>query len=54
MRKVNLFLSLMSADPIFSEKMMGDGVAILVKGDTIYAPCDAKVATNSCNDIPMQ
>ena len=31
-------------DPIFSEKMMGDGVAILVKGDTIYAPCDAKVA----------
>ena len=31
-------------DPIFSEKMMGDGVAILVEGDTIYAPCDAKVA----------
>lgn len=31
-------------DPIFSEKMMGDGVAILVDGDTIYAPCDAKVA----------
>lgn len=24
--------------------MMGDGVAILVEGDTIYAPCDAKVA----------
>ena len=33
-----------SPDPIFSEKMMGDGVAILVEGDTIYAPCDAKVA----------
>lgn len=31
-------------DPIFSEKMMGDGVAILVEGDTVYAPCDAKVA----------
>ena len=30
-------------DPIFSEKMMGDGVAILVKGDTIYAPCDGTI-----------
>lgn len=30
-------------DPIFSEKMMGDGVAILLSGDTIYAPCDASV-----------
>ena len=30
-------------DPIFSEKMMGDGVAILVEGDTIYSPVDAKI-----------
>lgn len=30
-------------DPVFSEKMMGDGFAIASTGDTIYACADAKI-----------
>lgn len=30
-------------DPVFSQKMMGDGFAILPEDDTIYAPADAAV-----------
>lgn len=32
-------------DQVFSQKMMGDGVAFIFEGDTIYAPCSGKVAT---------
>lgn len=30
-------------DPVFSEKMMGDGVAIQATGDTVYAPADGLI-----------
>lgn len=30
-------------DPVFSEKMMGDGIAFQFEGDTIYSPCDGKI-----------
>lgn len=30
-------------DPVFSEKMMGDGIAFVLKHDTIYAPCNGKI-----------
>lgn len=30
-------------DPVFSEKMMGDGIAFVLDHDTIYAPCDGKI-----------
>lgn len=30
-------------DKVFSEKMMGDGIAFQFVGNGIYAPCDAKV-----------
>ena len=32
-------------DPVFSERMLGDGVAIDPTGDTLFAPCDAEVLT---------
>jgi sugar PTS system EIIA component len=31
-------------DPVFADKMMGDGFAILSKGDTIYSPADGVVS----------
>ena len=31
-------------DKVFASKMMGEGVGFSFEGDTIYAPCDAKVA----------
>lgn len=30
-------------DPVFSSKMMGDGVAFIFEGDTVYAPCDCEI-----------
>lgn len=30
-------------DPVFAEKMMGDGIAFIPESDTICAPCDGKV-----------
>ena len=30
-------------DPVFSEKMMGDGCAFVFDGDTIYAPCKGEI-----------
>ena len=27
-------------DPMFSQKMMGDGVAVVPSGNTFVAPCD--------------
>ena len=30
-------------DPVFSERMLGDGVALDPAGDTIYAPIDGKI-----------
>lgn len=30
-------------DPVFSEKLAGDGMAIIVEGDTIVAPADGEV-----------
>lgn len=32
-------------DPVFSEQMLGDGVAIDPTGETLFAPCDAEVLT---------
>lgn len=32
-------------DPVFSERMLGDGVAIDPTGDTLFAPCDGEVLT---------
>lgn len=32
-------------DPVFAERMVGDGVAIDPTGDTLFAPCDAEVLT---------
>ena len=31
------------ADPVFSGKMMGDGVAVVPAGTTVVAPCDGKI-----------
>lgn len=31
------------SDPVFSKKMMGDGVMIIPKSEELYAPCDANV-----------
>ena len=31
-------------DPVFSQKIMGDGLAICPDGNTIYAPCDGKIS----------
>ena len=30
-------------DPVFSEKLTGDGLAILADGDTVLAPCDGEI-----------
>ena len=30
-------------DDVFSQKMMGDGIAIKPKGNEVYAPCDGKI-----------
>ncbi|MCF0110065.1 MAG: PTS glucose transporter subunit IIA [Erysipelotrichaceae bacterium] len=30
-------------DPVFANKMMGDGIAFVPSDNTIYAPCDAQV-----------
>ena len=32
-------------DPVFSERMLGDGVAIDPTGDTLHSPCDGEVLT---------
>lgn len=32
-------------DPVFAQRMMGDGVAIEPLGDTVVAPCDGEVTT---------
>jgi phosphocarrier protein FPr/phosphocarrier protein len=32
-------------DPVFADRMMGDGVAIHPAGSTVHAPCDGVVAT---------
>src|SRR6266699_444963 len=32
-------------DPVFSERMLGDGVAIDPTSDTLFAPCDGEVLT---------
>jgi sugar PTS system EIIA component len=31
-------------DPVFAEKIMGDGFAILSKGDTLYSPADGVIS----------
>ena len=31
-------------DPVFSEKMMGDGIAFTFEGDTVCAPCDGTIS----------
>lgn len=30
-------------DPVFSSRMMGEGVAFLYQGDMVYSPCDGEV-----------
>lgn len=30
-------------DPVFSTKMMGEGVAFQIEGNTIYSPCDGRI-----------
>ena len=30
-------------DPVFSEKLTGDGLAIIADGDTVLAPCDGEI-----------
>lgn len=30
-------------DPVFAEKMMGDGCAFVFEGDTVYAPCSGEI-----------
>lgn len=32
------------ADPVFSSKALGDGIAILPEGDTIFAPCGGTIS----------
>jgi PTS system glucose-specific IIA component len=31
------------SDPMFSQKMIGDGSAFIFDGDTVFSPCNAKV-----------
>ena len=31
-------------DPVFAEKMTGDGIAIDLENDTVYAPCDGEIS----------
>ena len=31
------------ADPMFANKMLGDGTAFSIDGDTVFSPCDAKI-----------
>lgn len=31
------------ADPVFSQKLLGNGVAFQFNTDTLYAPCDAEI-----------
>ncbi len=31
-------------DPVFSERLTGDGLAILCTGDTVLAPCDGTIS----------
>ena len=31
------------ADPVFSTKMMGDGIAVKPSDDTIYSPCEGEI-----------
>lgn len=34
----------MVPDPVFSEKLTGDGLAIMADGDTVLAPCDGMIS----------
>lgn len=31
------------SDPVFAEKMLGDGLAFTFEGDTIYSPCSGEI-----------
>lgn len=31
------------ADEVFSEKMMGEGIAFVLEENTVYSPCDGKI-----------
>lgn len=45
-------------DPVFSTKMMGEGVGFINKGDTVYAPCEGTISilasTNHAVGITMK
>ncbi len=41
--RVNLFPLEEVADPVFSTKMMGDGIAVKPSDDTIYSPCEGEI-----------
>jgi glucose-specific phosphotransferase system IIA component len=44
------------SDPVFSQHMMGDGVAFQFEGDTLYSPCAGKVlvVADTCHAIGLQ
>lgn len=33
------------SDPVFAQKLLGDGVGIIPNENKVYAPCDAEIAT---------
>lgn len=43
-------------DPVFSNRLLGDGIAFEYEGDTIYSPCDAVILliANTCHAIGMR
>jgi len=41
-------------DPVFAERLLGDGVAVDPTGNTIYAPCDGTIMTSAKHAVTLR
>ncbi len=41
-------------DPVFAERLLGDGVAVDPTGNTVYAPCDGMIMTSAKHAVTLR
>ena len=41
-------------DPVFAERLLGDGVAVDPTGNTVYAPCDGTIMTSAKHAVTLR
>lgn len=41
-------------DPVFAERLLGDGVALDPTGNTVYAPCDGTIMTSAKHAVTLR